>query len=105
MSGLPVCATQASHVRYAIAQTLAAKAPPSFGQECALTGSTSRGIADEYSDIEMMFYVETFPSYDERERWLQTVGARDIVFSCVFYLPLIINGSQIGSGFGLKRSI
>ena len=79
MPGLPAHATEASHIRYAIAQTLAAKAPSSFGQETVLTGSTSRGIADEYSDIEMMFYVDTLPSYDEKEQWLQTVGARDIV--------------------------
>jgi len=54
-------------------------ASSSFGQERVLTGSTSRGIADEYSDIEMMFYVDALPSYAEREQWLQTVGARDIV--------------------------
>jgi hypothetical protein len=76
---LPRHATQASRLRYAIAQSLADTALPSFGQECILTGSTSRGIADEYSDIEMMFYTDALPPYAERERWLQTVGARDIV--------------------------
>jgi len=78
-SKLPPQATQASRLRYAIAQELADAAPLSFGQECVLTGSTSRGIADEYSDIEMMFYTNTLPPYAERERWLQIVGARDIV--------------------------
>lgn len=64
---LPLHVTQASHVRYEIAQSLADMAPPSFGPERVLTGSTSRGIADEYSDIEMVFYVDALPSYAERE--------------------------------------
>jgi hypothetical protein len=72
-------ATQASRLRYEIALSLADMAPASFGMERVLTGSTSRGIADEYSDIEMMFYVDAIPAYVEREQWLQTVGARDIV--------------------------
>jgi hypothetical protein len=78
-SKLPSHATQASRLRYEIAQSLADMAPSSFGLERILTGSTSRGIADEYSDIEMMFYVDALPSYGEREQWLQTVGAHDIV--------------------------
>ena len=78
-SKLPPHATEASQLRYEIALSLANKAPSSFGQESALTGSTSRGIADEYSDIEMMFYVDAIPSYVAREQWLQTVEARDTV--------------------------
>src|SRR5690348_14146481 len=78
-SKLPSYATQASHIRYEIAQSLADMAPLSFGQERVLTGSASRGIADEFSDIEMMFYVDALPSYAEREQWLQFVGARDIM--------------------------
>ena len=54
--GLPTAATKDSHIRYKIAQKLANLAPPSFGQESVLTGSASRGVADKYSDIEMMFY-------------------------------------------------
>ncbi len=78
-SRLPLHATQASRLRYAIARSLADAAPLSFGQECVLTGSTSRGIADEDSDIEMVFYMNALPLYAERERWVQIVGARDIV--------------------------
>lgn len=78
-SKLPPHATQASRLRYAIARELSEAAPSSFGHECVLTGSSSRGIADEYSDIEMIFYMDALPPYTERERWLQTVGARDIV--------------------------
>ncbi|QBD74887.1 DUF4037 domain-containing protein [Ktedonosporobacter rubrisoli] len=78
-SPLPPQATSASRIRYAIAQSLSDVAPLSFGQEHVLTGSAARGIADKFSDIEMMFYAETLPELSEREHWLQSVGARDIV--------------------------
>lgn len=45
-SKLPSHATEESRMRYAIAQSLANMAPPSFGQESVVTGSTSRGIVD-----------------------------------------------------------
>jgi hypothetical protein len=37
-------------------------------------------VSDEDSDIEIVFYVEAFPSRSEREDWLRHVGAIDIVF-------------------------
>ncbi len=45
-----------------------------------LTGSASRGVADKYSDIEMMFYVDALPVREDREAWLYDAGALDIVF-------------------------
>jgi len=78
--GLPPTATEDSRIRYKIAQMLANLAPPSFGQESVLTGSASRGVADKYSDIEMMFYVDALPAREDREMWLQSAKALDIVF-------------------------
>ncbi len=78
--GLPPDATEDSHIRYKIAQELANLAPPSFDQESVLTGSASRGVADKYSDIEMMFYVDALPAREDREAWLLFAGASDIVF-------------------------
>jgi hypothetical protein len=78
--GLPPAATEDSHIRYNIAQILADLAPLSFGQESVLTGSASRGVADKYSDIEMMFYVNALPAREDREAWLYDAGALDIVF-------------------------
>jgi hypothetical protein len=78
--GLPPAATEDSHIRYKIAQELANLASPSFGQESVLTGSASRGVADKYSDIEMMFYVDALPAQEDRETWLRFAGASDIVF-------------------------
>lgn len=78
-TNLPVGATEASYIRYAIAQRIAALAPVSFGQESVLTGSASRGVADAVSDIEMMFYGDALPPYVERERWFRSIDARDVV--------------------------
>ncbi len=78
--GLPSSANEDSYIRYKIAQTLANLAPSSFGQESVLTGSASRGVADRYSDIEMMFYVEALPARRDRETWLHNAEAVTIVF-------------------------
>ena len=77
--GLPPAATEDSHIRYKISQMLADLAPPSFGQESVLTGSASRGVADKYSDIEMMFYVDALPAREDREAWLHDAGAFDVM--------------------------
>jgi hypothetical protein len=37
-------------------------------------------VSDEDSDIEIVFYVETFPARSVCDDWLQHVGASDIVF-------------------------
>jgi hypothetical protein len=76
-SRLPPHATQASRLRYEVARALVASAPSSFGHEAILSGSASRGVADESSDIEMVFYVHELPSSAEREMWLRQVGAKD----------------------------
>ncbi len=79
MTGLPPYASEASRIRYEAAQALADAAPPSFGQEAVVTGSTSRGVADEDSDIEMVFYVVALPPFSERDTWLHNIKAVDIV--------------------------
>ncbi len=57
LSRLPLSATGASQFRYEVARALVALAPPLFGHEAILSGSASREVADESSDIEMVFYV------------------------------------------------
>jgi hypothetical protein len=55
------------------------RCPPELGREIVLTGSVSRGVADDCSDIEQVFYVDTLPSPDERARWLHRLGATHIM--------------------------
>jgi Domain of unknown function (DUF4037) len=76
---LPSQATQASHVRYHLAQTLAENCPLKLGQEIIISGSVSKGLADQYSDIEQVFYVQELPDIHERDTWLRQLGATDII--------------------------
>ncbi|MDQ2907062.1 MAG: DUF4037 domain-containing protein [Ktedonobacteraceae bacterium] len=79
MSGLPSTATQASDLRWQLACELAQLCPPDLGREIVLTGSTSMGIADEYSDIELVFYVDMPPLAEQRADWLYEIGVEDLV--------------------------
>jgi len=105
MMGLLPTATEDSHIRYKIAQALANLAPPLFGQESVLTGSASRGVADKYSDIEMMFYVDSLPAREDRETWLQSAKALDIVFDTEapedseVWVTFYINGISVEAGW------
>jgi hypothetical protein len=47
-----------------LAERVAAGLPP-FAVEVVLTGSTSRGVADELSDVELLVVSETLPPLDE----------------------------------------
>ncbi len=74
---LPAGASEASVRRYRLAQELAALCPPALGQEIALTGSASRGVSDEVSDIEINFWAEQLPSVEQQLAWLHEIGATD----------------------------
>lgn len=76
---LPPGATEASYIRYHMAHELALLSPQLIGHEVILTGSVSRGISDEHSDIEMVFYGESIPTTDERDNWLRSIHATDII--------------------------
>lgn len=76
---LPAHATSASHNRYHVAQELAELCPPTLGQEISITGSVSKGLADDFSDIEQVFYVQKLPDIQERDRWLKQIGAKGIL--------------------------
>ncbi|HEY6408265.1 MAG TPA: DUF4037 domain-containing protein [Ktedonobacteraceae bacterium] len=76
---LPLQATPASYVRYRVAHALAALCPPVLGQEISVTGSVSKGLADEASDIEQVFYVQKLPDIQERDAWLHQIGASEIL--------------------------
>jgi predicted nucleotidyltransferase len=76
---LPHEATPASHVRYHIAQALASLCPLSLGQEISVTGSISKGLADDASDIERVFYVQKLPNIQGRDAWLHQIGASEIL--------------------------
>lgn len=50
-----------------------------LGQEISVTGSVSKGLADEASDIEQVFYVQEIPDVQARDAWLRQIGASEIL--------------------------
>lgn len=78
MPDLPSWATSASAIRLALATQLAAACPPHLAAEIAVTGSTSRGIADDLSDIEINHWLPVLPAEGEIIEWLRSVGAVEV---------------------------
>ena len=61
-----------------VARALVARCPADLGTEIAGTGSVGAGLADAYSDIELLFLGETVPAPERVREWLEEVGATDI---------------------------
>jgi len=78
MWSLPSDATQASHIRYAVALELAQHCPLHFAQEIALVGSAGWGCADANSDLDLVLWAEKIPLWTERLAWLTSLGVTDI---------------------------
>lgn len=76
---IPPHSSKASQIRTKVAYELVQLCPPELGKECILTGSSSRGYADEASDLEQVFYVDTLPTMNQRENWLEEVGVSDLI--------------------------
>lgn len=62
-----------------LAQRLADECPPELGREIAATGSVGAGLADGYSDVELLLLVEERPSVERARTWLESVGATDVL--------------------------
>lgn len=80
MHSLPPNATEASRARLELALELAERCPIELGREIAVTGSVARGVADDDSDIELNFWVESLPPAEERSAWLRDLGATHFAF-------------------------
>ncbi len=78
MSALPSDATAASRKRYEVARDIIASCPPELGREIALTGSAARGIADDFSEVEINVWVDLPVASSAWRGWLETAGATDI---------------------------
>lgn len=76
MNALPVRATSFSQIRYQLARELAEQCPIELGQAIAITGSVARGVADQFSDIELYFWVEEQQGLEVYRRWLGSLGAQ-----------------------------
>ena len=73
---LPPDATPDSHRLFAVAREIADACPKDLGAEIALAGSVSRGWADQYSDIELNFWIENLDGWpDQMIAWFESIGA------------------------------
>lgn len=70
--------TDHSRIRLALAQVLTERCPADLGREIAVTGSMARGVADEYSDVELNLWVDALPEAERWRFWLEEVGATDL---------------------------
>lgn len=62
-----------------VAQELVEDCPAELGSEIAVTGSVGAGLADEYSDIELLFLSETVPNTERVREWLEGVdGTQEV---------------------------
>src|SRR5687768_9593891 len=71
---LPANSTETSHRLYTIACAMMNERAQDLGHEIALTGSVSRGVADEFSDIELNFWVDELQRQDVYLDWLRGIG-------------------------------
>lgn len=62
-----------------LARDLIADCPIELGGEVAVTGSVGAGLADEHSDIELLFLVETVPEPSQVREWLEDSGAESVL--------------------------
>lgn len=61
VGGLPATASEASRRRFKLARAIAEVCPPELAQEIAVTGSTSRGVANSHSDLEINVWTDLLP--------------------------------------------
>jgi hypothetical protein len=73
--------TERSQYLRGVALEMLQKTNLELAEEVALMGSASRGQADEFSDLELCFFLPVIPHEDEQKVLLDTLGVTDIVFN------------------------
>lgn len=93
----PTTLNDASRAQVEIARDLARHCPPQMGQEIAVGGAAARGLADQFSGIELNLWVEKLPNRLMRDAWVNGLGGKHITHQ----LDLTPNG-VISSVFRYK---
>jgi len=75
MNHLPPDASTWSEARFQLAHALSTQCPPEYGESIAITGSVSRGMADQFSDLELFFLVDELHPVEVYQDWLRQAGA------------------------------
>jgi hypothetical protein len=92
-------ATARSFELRALAQRVADRLPAAAA-EIVLTGSASRGVADELSDIEMLVAAEELPPLDTCVEWAGAAGLADVQTwsppdAPIWWLGGVVDGVQV----------
>jgi hypothetical protein len=62
-----------------VAERLVEACPAELGREIAVTGSVGAGLADELSDLELLFLLDAPPEPSRAAAWLESAGATDVL--------------------------
>jgi len=91
MYTLPDDASGRSRELLALAQELAARCPASLATEIAVSGSVARGVADQYSDLEVNLWAERVPDLAERSVWLHEIADSNLELDVLSLPPEMVN--------------
>lgn len=78
MEGQQGAITEASRLRLELARAVAERCPSDLGREVAVTGSAARGVADEFSDLELNLWIDALPEPERWRCWLEELGATEL---------------------------
>ena len=73
---------QACSNRLETVAEIAGLCPSRLAEEIIVIGSVARGLADDNSDIELIFVTEDETTETERLAWLKEIGASDVQHYC-----------------------
>jgi hypothetical protein len=68
---LPENATTRSHELLKIAQTVVATCPADLADAIVVVGSVSRGKADKFSDVDILFWLDEYPDMATCRNWIE----------------------------------
>lgn len=69
---------QACRERLKIVEKMAAQCPAELATDIMVTGSVSRGLSDDNSDIEILFLANRVLPEERRIEWIREIGGREI---------------------------
>jgi hypothetical protein len=75
---LPENATARSHELLKIAQTVVASCPANLADAIVVTGSVSRGKADQFSDVDILFWLDTYPAMSACRDWIESHAVSEL---------------------------
>ncbi|MEO8394733.1 MAG: hypothetical protein ABI700_17190 [Chloroflexota bacterium] len=99
---LPQNASSHSQTLFAQARYFLKTCPPSLYEEVAVSGSVARGIADQYSDCEVGFWVAEL-QIDAYKSWLESLGSAVTLMrespdrGRAIYLEYSVDGIKLGT--------